>query len=404
MQNGRLVLHVCIIFIFALSSCTERAGTSEEQLRSAPALTREQVLNAPEKFITVGSDRCDFRTLREAVSHAGPEKSEIVLMDTLHTEGGLMIDRDLILYGLRDEKTVLQAAAESEEARDRVLQIEEGATVRITDLTIRHGNAPGPYRSGGGIRNYGVLTLEYCTIRDNRAVYGAGILNDGTLRMDCCTVADNRTLPMTMAERVDATGCTGSGGGVKNQPGALLEMNGCTISGNFSLKKGGGLFVSCESESKLINCTISGNESRQSGGGIHIRGDLEMVHCTVADNSSVRQGGGTYNLGYLDMTGCIIAANTPSDFILGSGGGVYGRGEMGTDEWNLIADGRHESRFNGSPKLGPLTNNGGYTQTHALPRKSPAVDVIPPEEMSVSEDQRGRLRQDRAGDLGAFER
>ncbi|MGC9311695.1 MAG: choice-of-anchor Q domain-containing protein, partial [Sediminispirochaetaceae bacterium] len=370
-------------------------------------LTTDEMHHNPERYITVGAEGRDARTIKEAIQLIGPEKKEIVLMDAFHTEEGIVVDRDIVLHGLGSEATVLQAAGSPEEAENRVLQVEEGATVVIRNLTIRHGNAPGPYRSGAGIRNCGTLTLEYCDIRDNRAVYGAGIFNDGTLYLRFCTAAGNRTLPMTMKEKTDATGCTGSGGGIKNDPGAYLELDSCTISGNTSLRKGGGLFVACESMAKLTNCTVSGNASRQPGGGIHVRGDLELIHCTIANNSSNSGCGGLYNLGRLDMSGCLLASNTPGDFTTGTGGGIYGRGEFGACDYNFVADGSLGGAPGGDPGLGPLTDNGGPAMTHALKRRSPARNIIPPDEVEVHTDQRGRLRgedRDRAADLGAYER
>jgi len=396
------------VLLLLLLSCHEGGGSSSSRssggrYHTPEVLTSEEILAEPEAYIIVGGENGDVRSIKEAMLLVGPETKVIVLMDTVHTESGIVVDRDIILHGMGAASTVLQAAGSPEEADDRVLQVEEGAAVIIKNITIRHGNAPGPYRSGAGIRNYGRLSLECCDIRDNQGVYGAGIYNAGTLQMRYCTVADNRTLPMTMKEKTDATGCTGSGGGIKNEPDAYLELDSCTISGNTSLRKGGGLFVSCESSAKLTNCTISENESRQSGGGIHVRGDLELVHCTIADNRSLRKGGGIYNLGRLDMIGCLFSENIPVDFTAGSGGGIYGQGELGVQEYNLVADGSLDTYLRGDSGLCPLGDHGGPTRTHALSRRSPAVNVIPHDELKILTDQRGRPR-DKAGDLGALER
>jgi len=400
LNSVKLLTASLIAIILMLPAACRQNHTPE-------VITREDVRGAPERYITVGAEGCDERTIKDALQLMEPGKNEIVLMDAVHTEEGIVFDRDLVLHGLGTAATVLQAAGSPEEAENRVLQIKEGTEVIIRNLTIRHGNASGPYRSGAGIRNYGRLTLEYCEVRDNQAVYGAGIFNDGTLYMRFCTVADNHTLPMTMAEKIDATGCTGSGGGIKNDPGAHLELDSCTISGNTSLRKGGGLFVACESCTKLMNCTISGNESRQPGGGIHVRGDLEAIHCTIANNSSNSGCGGLYNLGHLDMTGCLLVDNTPRDFTTGTGGGIYGQGEFGVCDYNFVSDGSLEDAIGGDPGLGPLRDNGGPTKTHALRGRSPVRNVISLEALEVRTDQRGCPRGeggDGGGDLGAYER
>ncbi len=61
-------------------------------------------------------------------------------------------------------------------------------------------------------------------------------------------------------------------------------------------------------------------------------------------------------------------------------------------------------------QLGPLTNNGGPTPTHALPGGSPAIDAIPIADCKtinvqlITTDQRGALRPAGSGcDIGAFE-
>jgi hypothetical protein len=61
--------------------------------------------------------------------------------------------------------------------------------------------------------------------------------------------------------------------------------------------------------------------------------------------------------------------------------------------------------------LGPLADNGGRTETHALLPGSPAIDAIAEADCidlagsPVAEDQRGVDRPQGAGcDIGAFER
>jgi predicted outer membrane repeat protein len=354
------------LLLFPSLGTAEPEGNGEN-----PNLLREQILHNPELFITVGKEGCDFRLIQEAVHQAVPERNVIVLMDPVYTEAGIIIDRDVKIRGFGAEHTILQAGQSPEIAQDRVLVIREGMTAVVTAVTIRHGNPTKPHR--------------------------------------CGAVSDNRSLRRTTAEIKDATGCTGAGAGIKNEPDAELVCYNSTISGNSAGNKGGGLFVSCESKAKMVNCTVSGNESKRSGGGIHTRGDLELVHCTIANNRSTRQGGGIYNLGHLDVVACLIAGNQVLDFVMGFGAGIYGKGQIGINDYNLIADGSFVSYLTGDPLLAPLADNGGGTLTHALQQESPAVKVIPPEVLAMEEDQRGLPRgagsDDRGkyGDIGAFE-
>ena len=56
------------------------------------------------------------------------------------------------------------------------------------------------------------------------------------------------------------------------------------------------------------------------------------------------------------------------------------------------------------PSLGPLQNNGGETETHALLAGSPAIDAVPLAFCTLPTDQRGVARPQGTGcDMGAFE-
>ena len=405
MISGSVVILIIARFLFPCPGMSGPGGIGESS-----QLLMEQILRNPEIFITVGKQGCDYPTLQEAVRNAVAERNDIVLVDPVQTEAGIIVDRDVNIRGFGAERTILQAAESPELAQDRVLIVQEGITALVTSMTIRHGNPAGPFRCGAGIQNYGELVLEGCNICSNTAVYGVGIWNKGSLVMRNCNVTDNHSLRLTAAEIKSAAGCTGSGAGIKNEPDAELTCYNSTISGNSALSKGGGLFVSCESKARLVNCTVSGNKSKQPGGGIHSRGDLVLLHCTIAKNRSLRSGGGIYNLGHLDIEACLIADNEVRDFVMGSGGGIYGTGQIGINEFNLIADGSCDSFLSGDPLLEPLGGNGGGTFTHALPQESTAVNVIPPEFLSVGEDQRGVSRgagahkRGKYGDIGAFER
>ena len=70
----------------------------------------------------------------------------------------------------------------------------------------------------------------------------------------------------------------------------------------------------------------------------------------------------------------------------------------------MVEDGSCGFPANGDPSVGPLTNNGGPTQTHALLEGSIAIDAGDCSGGSVTTDQRGIPRPQRGGcDIGAYE-
>jgi hypothetical protein len=150
-----------------------------------------------------------------------------------------------------------------------------------------------------------------------------------------------------------------------------LNLNNVTITGNLAdidrdgSGDGGGLF-SQSMNVTLQNTIIAGNNDRSSTGS-------SSMDCAATLNS---QG---YNL-IGNTTGCSLSFADPT------------------------------TSFGLNPLLGPLQNNGGATDTHALLPGSPAIDAANPAAPGSSVnacetvDQRGLLRpQGAACDIGAFE-
>ena len=366
----------------------------------------------PELRLTVCSSGCSFTTLQEAIDEADSGDA-IGVLDAVHTEPGIVVDKDVTILGQWPDGTVVQAHAEPGEATESVFIIAEGATVIIKDLTIRHGNPETGMEAGGGVNNRGVVTLEHCVVTDNTASAGGGMNNFGSMTLVDTTVSKN------VADGTGGgfTGC-GTGGGIKVEQGPLVMINS-VISGNSSQGDGGGIFLACKGTLELINSTISGNDATGgSGGGVCIRGAAQSIQSTIANNRAAKTGGGIYVRGsgerglirgWLDFSNTIIAGNTTgseyccADCMLGEDS------TMGLNANNLVEDGSCSPAFTGRPLLQPLADNGGHTLTHALLRDSPAIDAIPVISCTLTVDQRGMARSmevtssDTPCDIGAFE-
>jgi hypothetical protein len=366
----------------------------------------------PEADLTVCSSGCSFATVQEAIEAA--DRGDVIgVLDAVHTEQGIVVDKDVMILGQSPGGTVVQAHAEPGEATESVFIITEGATVIIKDLTIRHGNPETGMEAGGGINNRGAVTLERCVITENTASAGGGMNNFGSMTLVDTTVINN------VADGTGGgfTGC-GTGGGIKAEQGPLVLISS-VISGNRSQGDGGGIFLACKGTLELINSTISGNDATGgSGGGVCIRGAAKLIQSTIANNRAAQTGGGLYVRGsgesglvrgWLDFSNTIVAGNTTgsqyccADCMLGE------NSTMGLNVNNLVEDGSCSPAFTGSPLLQPLADNGGQTFTHALLRDSPAIDAIPVISCTLSVDQRGRARsmeitsRDTPCDIGAFE-
>lgn len=210
--------------------------------------------------------------------------------------------------------------------------------------------------------------------------------------------------------------------------GAEVVIRASTISGNTS-NLGGGVYARGSSNPGLVvllNTTISGNEARGWGGGISsVSIPLRIQNSTITANSvtgtgTLGEGGGMYvGDALVHLRNSIVAGNTAAN-----GASPDCSGTVTSQGYNLIGDTdgctldgvSKGNRLNVAPKLGPLSDNGGPTLTHAPLPGSPAIDrgrLSTPGSGGWSclpYDQRGRVRpQDGDGngtarcDIGAFE-
>jgi hypothetical protein len=273
-----------------------------------------------------------------------------------------------------------------------VLQIDAGANATLNELIITEGNND----KGGGIDNNGTVNLNSATVSEN-SVNGSGL----------------------------------RGGGIYNATGAAITVTNSTISGNSanaSNTGGGGIYNATGAAVTVTNSTISGNSAPNDGfgGGISNDGTLTLISVTIANNYAPGAGGGVDNL---DGGGGIV--NSRNSLIAGNVGfnGVDFRGTLNSQGHNLIgiSSGATISGdttgniLNVHEQIGPLTDNGGPTQTHALLWNSPALDAgddcvftstcSPASGAALTLDQRGLARKADGNlvagahvDIGAYER
>jgi hypothetical protein len=213
-----------------------------------------------------------------------------------------------------------------------------------------------------------------------------------------------------------AAGVAGLGGGEGGEGVELVRPGAGGGGGGL----GGGLFNNSSTVGNgavdLVNCTVTGNQAR---GGKHGTGDSRDTF--VQDGFGL--GGGIATVpGNLTVQNTIIAGNTvdaqgfrpdvEGNGGLGLGGGVVVSaghnfiGDIGNGIWIFgPGDQVGTSAAPLDPKLGPLQDNGGPTQTAAPLPGSPVIDQGLAGGNATT-DQRGLPRTDEgetASDIGAVE-
>jgi hypothetical protein len=223
---------------------------------------------------------------------------------------------------------------------------------------------------------------------------------------------DHRVFSVTQGATAELRGFTVTrgrsvlGGGISIGWGRLWLTNS-TVSGN----NGFGLSSSWGAPATLTNTTISGN----SEGSLevvctkHVFNDcgwFGLTNSTVSGDTACLSSNG-FECGEPDVLSFSTLTNTVIDGVCGETWRAASNGyniESPGDTCGFDQEGDQANVSEGQLNLGPLQDNGGGTQTHALLPGSVAIDVIPADMCEVDEDQRGVTRpQGDACDVGAFE-
>ncbi len=289
--------------------------------------------------------------------------------------------------------------------------------VRLDRVTIRGGDS----LNGGGILNYGTMTMTNSTVSNNYGQTGGGIWSPGTVAISSSTIRENTSFYygagitngaiLTLTDSTVNGNSTGGyrGGGIVNLGGHATLTNS-TVSGNNSDGQGAGGILNWAGALTLINSTVSGNTGNGYGGGISqvYYGTLTLANSTVSGNRDIggAAGGILNDSGTTRLKNTIIANNSPGD----CGGVITTLGHNIASDASCVGLTGSGDLNSTNPLLGPLANNGGPTQTHAQLPGSPAIDAVPLANLTdangfpIVADQRGVARpQGAAGDIGAVE-
>jgi len=236
---------------------------------------------------------------------------------------------------------------------------------------------------GGAIRSNsaGTLTLNRSTVSGSGTTgefaFGGGIYARGAVTLVDSTVSGNST-----------TADYSSGGGVSAGGAATLTRS--TVSGNSTagISSGGG-GISASGAVTLLLSTVSGNSttgSSSQGGGIRAGGALAITQSTITANSVNGTAGGLFQADSVGNAPFVIHSSIVAGNLSPFARDVVKDPQSAlTINYSLIgaADGltfTGIANFTGTstnplnPQLGPLTDNGGPTRTHAPLVTSPVID------------------------------
>jgi hypothetical protein len=197
----------------------------------------------------------------------------------------------------------------------RLLEVAAGASLAMQSLTLQ-GGAQVDWGLGGGILNFGALSLSGVTVQNNVAggswtadALGGAIYSDGSLSMQGCTIRNNQAIGANSLG--GAPGHDAAGGGVYIQ-GGTANLSNVILSSNIAQgghgAKGdrvGGGHTGSGGKGGHVGPTNGGNGL---GGAIYVAtGTLTLLNTSISNDIAMggTRGGGGASDG------------------LGEGGGLY---------------------------------------------------------------------------------
>jgi hypothetical protein len=249
----------------------------------------------------------------------------------------------------------------------RLLQVARGARVKIVNAKLAGGKEA---RAGGGLLNFGVLTLVQSFVHGNSSgANGGGLFNAGT-----------------------------------------AVVNSSTFSANTATGLGGGFFN--RHRLQVANSTVTGNKGKRAGAIASSAGAIQLINSTLSFDRAA-QGAKEVAI----AAGAISFANTIVGYAIGATNCTYGTTAHHTDAGHNIDSGTscqfssaNASISDKSPGVGALAAHGGPTPTMSLKVGSPAINKGKNKVCKAAPignlDQRGVKRitaTDRRCDIGAFE-
>lgn len=311
-------------------------------------------------------------SLRGAISYANSHPGTVINLTygttyTLTASAGYLdIWQDTTIYPTGSCSLFCYATIQGASGwDDRILTIESGANVQISQVIIKNGNVTG---TGGGIQNNGNLTLNIVTLRDNTSTSnGGGIANSGNLTI---------TLGIFLSNTVSSTmwgGALESGSGIVNITNSYFSYNSAGVGGAIYISNGsatlrdtnvvtntatygGGGGISASAPLTITGGTINGNITNSTidgGGGLTVgsTGTTNISGTVFASNQATSTGGGGIRClyGTLNLTNVTVDGNTAND-----GGGI----DSGCDTLTITG-----GTFNNNKNMGVEIASGNLSMS-----------------------------------------
>jgi hypothetical protein len=214
-----------------------------------------------------------------------------------NTSAGFTLNKALTIRGQGATSTFIQASSTPGTAVNKSV-FTTFSTIVFQNLTIRYGNATSSGSRGGGITNYGNLTLKNVILTQNKNAGTQGTANyvGGAIYSDQSTTL---TISSSTLSNNTVYGYAYGAGGLYVNQTATVNITGSTFSGNTGIAYiptifpysyadiSGAISVFRSSPTIITNSTISGNSTNGYGGALNMQSEATtLTNTTVANNTA----------------------------------------------------------------------------------------------------------------------
>jgi hypothetical protein len=286
--------------------------------------------NVTGRVLDVCPSGCPFTSIQAAINAAGGGRGIQVGAGTYNET--LVIDKSLVISGESASSTIINGGG-----RGTTVTVQPGVTVTLANMTITGGYTA----YGGGVRNFGTLTLVNSFVRNNTATMGGGGISNETgaqLTVDGGVVNSNNsalgggilngsgaraTLSNMEVASNTAFVPNGRGAGIANV-GGTLSVNGLAIRNNVTQGQGGGFYISGGSAA-FTQLNLSSNDANEGGGGYIATGTVTVSNANASGNFATQRGGAFFvAMGSLTISSASIHDNGVG--VRGGAGAIYNQG------------------------------------------------------------------------------
>ena len=283
------------------------------------------------------------------------------------------------------------------------IELGEGGTAVLTscEFSMNH-------RGASRVED-GVLTAAHAKVERNNEGFSS---SGATLRVLRSAFYGNSSTPIIDRNKgtvyISASSIISNtsdlGGGVAMSNQGRLTIFDSTIAHNRASQQGGGVYIGNGGVHLILNSTIAANAAGR-GDNIRNGGDLTLVHSTLFNAAgSGGRGEGINNVQTVTLVSNILAAEPPALACSRyEGGTIESRGTNVASDESCRLDEDQGDIEGIDPLLGPLTRNGGPTDTMALLANSPAIDHAGEYTCPETDQRRAPRPYSRRCDSGAFE-